>query len=107
MRECREDIKIRREENILLIREIKCLKERIERLKFIEEKLENNERHKRKNNIIIEELKLKNRKDRDSEVEKFIINDYLNIEVKTKKCTEIDYEKQKQIEISKERNNVH
>ncbi|XP_050509013.1 uncharacterized protein LOC126886197 [Diabrotica virgifera virgifera] len=88
--EYKKTLKIFREENIELKKEINELKMKVENLEKLEEKVENIEKYKKKNNIIISGFKIRdNEEEAQEEIEKFVENK-LQVVIKAKKLTKIN-----------------
>lgn len=96
MREMREDnksykqfIKTLQEENIEMRKEINDMKMKIERLEKVEGTIEKNEKRKRKNNILMNGLKVQGTEQEIKEKVENFIKENLKINCETEKITKI------------------
>ncbi|KAF5289603.1 hypothetical protein FQR65_LT11794 [Abscondita terminalis] len=89
-REYREEIKERRKENQNLHKEINELKTKMEKMDWIESKMEKLERENKRNNIIIKGLKMTSSNEEEIVKKTENIMKYLNVETKIRKAVKIN-----------------
>ena len=88
--EYRSEINTLKKENVNLREEIKELNTKLEKIYYIEEKIESYERKNKRNNIIISGLKVDVNKERaKDEIEKFVQKN-LNVQIKAKNVNKIN-----------------
>ncbi|KAF5292956.1 hypothetical protein FQR65_LT11073 [Abscondita terminalis] len=89
-REYREEIKELRKENQNLHKEINELKTKMEKMDWIESKMEKLERENKRNNIIIKGLKMTSSNEEEIVKKTENIMKYLNVETKIRKAVKIN-----------------